>query len=229
MEHQVNAQCIWTLKEKRNGIYVPRLRKKNLITSYGLNNLAGAWSGTLNPPYYLVIDSTNGTVNATTGPGSPTIVLNSDPTAAGDTQLVLSVGMSNQEVVTFSSKSGTGPFTYNLTANTAQTHYINDPCTRQPTPSDTMGVIMNPVQYDSVNYPNEWENWQGGYAQGVGNWTLQFYIPAAQALAFFGTLGLSDNIAFGQGNLHALLAFGYDHSQGVSDVEIDASLTITNT
>jgi hypothetical protein len=68
----------------------------------------------------------------------------------------------------------------------------------------------------------------GGYSNGIGNWTIQFYLPGSTALANLMICGLSDSGTSGTGNLHNHFVLGYNHSNANNDVEIDGSITLFN-
>lgn len=222
------VSCIWTVKEKRNGEWVKVLERKNIFTNYGLSALASAIGGGYTAPIYLTLDSSHATVSTTIAAGASTVQISANPTYTGDSQLVLSAGLSTQETVSYSSFSGTGPFTFVLTSPTLQVHNAGEIVTRQVQVGDTIGNITAPIQYDSVNAPNQWSVQSAGYSSGIGQWTSQFYLTGNQAVAFIAVVGLTDSNTIGSGNLHNHLVLAYDHTAGTTDVEIDVNLTVHN-
>jgi hypothetical protein len=228
MKDSLNVSCTWTVKEKRNGIYIPVLTRKNIFTNTGLTLLASAVSGGYVPPIYLSMDSSYTYLTATYAAGVTSIQTNTAIDQTGDTQLVLSAGLATQETVTFTGRTGTGPYTYTLSSPTANAHNAGDWVARQPTVNDTISTIVSPIQYDSVNFPNLWPPSASGYSIGNGQWTIQFYLTLTQAVAVIMTIGLVDSQTIGQGNLHNHVVLGYDHTQQATDIEIDGNLTLTN-
>lgn len=222
-DNPVGVHCVWTLKE--NGRVVARA--KNVFTVFGLSALAGALSGGYTPPSFLVLDSYGTTLSGPVSPGQTTITTQVRVDITGDTQLVLTPNLSNQETVTFSSVTGTGPYTYQLTAGALQSHNAGDIVLRQTNANDTLATVLSEIQYDSVGAPNERMPSYAGYAQGSGNWVVQFYLTGEQALATFNYIGMADAPLLGTGNLHDHAVLGYTHTSG-NDVEIDVSLTLSN-
>ncbi len=225
----------WVVKERdpHSGLYLPRLSGWNKFTDYGLTNLAQSWTGAGSPPLYLIIDSFKGTVNDVSlaiGATSVTVAASQQPTISGDTQLVLDVGASGQETVTFSgvTNNNNGTWTYALSAPTTQPHSQGAWVVRPVQQSDTLSSIVSEVQYDATNAPNARMKANGtGYSTGTGSYTMQFFLTGAQAITQWVCVGLSDTGTVGQGNLHNHLVFGYDHQQN-NDVELDVTLTLSN-
>ena len=231
MEDKLKTTFVWTVKERdpKTGLFVPRLRRKNIQTSYGMTAYAGAFQGTYTPPIYMVID---GFAPVLSSISSTTLVLTASqkPTLSSDSQLVLSAGAASQEVVSFTgspTQSGSN-WTYTLSALPANSHNVNDICVRNPTASDTLTAIFSEQQFDSVNFPGMRMQSVGGYSAGTANWTMQFFFTGAQAVFEFATIGLADSNLIGQGNLHNLLALGYNHTGTTNDLELDVSLTLSN-
>jgi hypothetical protein len=234
----LRCTTVWTVREfRRKGSLLLReevLRRKNVHTTVGLTAYASAFQGSYTPPQYLVIETLAGLIqNAGTLPLSSTSVqLNVAVDEAGDTSLVLGVGTGNQETVTFSGRTGTGPYTYTISATT-KTHAHLDPCVRLVLTGDGMSQVQSEAQYDSVNAPGQRALSLGGYSQGSANWVMQFFLTGAQGLGVSGAtllwanVGLADNSAVGAGSLHNHLNLGYSHVQG-NDVELDVSLTLAN-
>jgi hypothetical protein len=231
---RVGVGCLWTIKEKdpTTGLYVPVLQKWNKLTSSGLSNLAAAWGvGTFVLPQYLIIDTNYGSlVSALSSTGLTSFQLTARIDIAGDTQVVLGAGTTNQETVTFSSVTGTGPYTYNLSTPTTKTHLVTDPVLRQVNQNDTLSnSVVAELQYDATNDPNHRAVASAGYSQGIGNWTVQFFLTGTQAIGNLMTLGLSETQTVGIGILHNHCILGYYHSlAAMQDIEIDASLTLVN-
>lgn len=224
----LTVSCVWTVKERRGDEWVTVLQRKNIFTNYGLSALASAIGGGYTAPIYLTIDDSYGTISTTIAAGATSVQVSANPTFTGDNQLVLSSGLSTQEVVTFSSFSGTGPITFSLTAPTLQVHNAGEFVNRQVQVTDTIANIAGAVQYDSVNAPGQWPTQSAGYSSGIGEWTSQFYLTANQAQYVLATVGLTDSNTIGQGNLHNHLVLAYDHTAGINDVEIDVNLTVSN-
>lgn len=220
----ISVLCVWTVKE--NGRVVRRA--KNIFTNYGLSSLASAVGGGYVPPYYLVIDSDKTVLSNNYSAGATSIQTAARKDISGDTQLVINPGGGTQETVTFSAVTGSGPYTYTLTAGLANNHNSGETVLRQTAAADTLTSVISEVQYDATNAPNQRVLASAGYSTGSGNFTLQFYITAAQAQAVFNTVGLSEKLTVGQGNLHDHAVLGYDHTAGTNDVEIDVSITLTN-
>lgn len=200
-------------------------------TNYGMTALAAAVQGGYLPPLYLVLMNNGSTMFATANAGVTSIQTNQAVHLTGDTQIVLSPGLSTQETVTWTGVSGTGPYTYTLSAATTQNHPAGDPVCRLPLSTDTMASVVNEVAYDSTNFPNLRLASVAGYSTGNGQWTMQFYYTGIQASTYIMTVGLSDSATIGQGNLHAQLIIATDHTfQNVStasDIEIDVPFQIS--
>lgn len=223
---------IWTIKERdsRTGDYHTKVKRKNLFTNYGLTALASAIGGGYSPPAYLVISQTNAPVYQQANPGDTSIYLNANPTISGDTQIVVGAGQSNQEVLTFTSVSGTGPYIFVLSSPVVNTHPVGDPATRQVNANDTMAQMTNEAQYDPTYNANMRMYRAAGYSGGVGNYTMQFYFSGTTLTNVYAmTVGLTDqqNMTSVNANLHNAVVLGYNHNN-TNDVEIDVSFTITN-
>lgn len=219
---------IWTLKEAETGKI--KWIKENKFTSFGLTAIASAPNGGYVPPQYLALNSAHTTLSAalaTTGLTTLQTVVRID--IAGDTQLVLSPNTANTEIVTFSTVTGTGPFTYTLSTPTTKTHALSDIVIRQTNINDTLTTgIVTPIQYDSVNAPSQWPTSVGGYQTSAGIWTVQFYFSVGQIASYLATAGLIDTQTFGSGNLHNHLVIGEDHTADTTDFELDIVITATN-
>jgi hypothetical protein len=221
----VKGSTIWTIREHRPGGIVEVWRKRNIITSYGLTALASAFGGTYAQPVYLMLDNKSATLNASYGTLVTSVVMNARIDNAGDTQIVLGVGTANEETIAFSAVSGSGPYTYTVSATT-KAHTSGDNCCRAVRGADTLASIQSEFQYDSVNFPGARLRSTGFYSSGTGNGTMQFFLTGAQAVGRWESLGTSENAAVGAGNLHNHLTLGYNHTAGV-DVEIDIALTLS--
>ncbi len=214
------------------------LVRKNIQTNYGLTAYAGAFQPTQSSyvaPQWLGISTKYAQLQSAYGSGVTSLSLDIDPTQAGDSgataQLVLGVGTANQETVSWTAKSGTGPYTFTV-GSTTKSHALHDPVVRAPQLTDTLSQFPSELEYDHTNFPNQRMQSQGGYSAGTANWTTQFYITGSQALnggtaQLFGMVGLFDSGTVAAGNLHNELALGFNHTQG-NDVEIDVSLTTSN-
>jgi len=226
---QAEYSAIWTIKEKVGDIWIPRLQRKNILTTYGLTAFSSAAGNSYIPPNYLIINQAYTTYTATTAPGATSVTLDTDPTLSGDTQLVLGAGLFTQEVVTFNAISGTGPFTYTLTAPTVNSHTIADPCTRNVTVNDTVATMTPEASYDSTNAPGMRLQSTSGYSSGPGNFILQFYMTGTQAqTVYFMTIGLADTQAQGTGNLHNVFILGFNNTGLGNDLEIDVAINTAN-
>lgn len=237
-ELPINARLLarvdWTIKERQDGLWVTVKEFHNLVTNYGLTALASAPAGQYLPPQYLVIDSASTTINAAVNPGDTTVQLLADPTIAGDTQLVLSVGLAAQEVVTI-----TGPgvlttgfpsnyYLFTLTSPAVNAHAQSDPAVRQVTASDTMASVMSEAQYDPTFNANQRSALTAAFSPGTGQNTMQFFISGTTATnLFFAHVGLADQPGIGTlgTNLHNYAPLGYSHSN-TNDLEIDVNWTL---
>lgn len=221
-------RCEWTVKEKVGGMWIVRKRVRNIFTNYGLQALASALSGAYTAPLWLAIEAYYAVPTSLTAAGSGTIVFASRIDQAGDSQLILGVGLASQETVTYTSVTGTGPYTYTLSGVTANSHPTTDPCCRVPLVTDTVAQLSQEIQYDSTNFPNQRMQSPGGYSPGTAQWTAQFYFPGPTAQGFIALAGLTDNETIGQGNLHNHFALGYNNNNSSNDLEIDGVLTLAN-
>lgn len=222
---------VWTVKERdpKTGLWLPRARGKNIHTNFGLTAYAGGFQGSYQAPVYMVIDTFAPTLVSLSG---TTLVLQASqqPTLASDTQLVLSVGTANQETIGFAAGSPVvngNQYTYTLAATPTYAHAVGDICVRATAATDTLTSVFAEAQYDGTNAPGQRMQSIGGYSPGGGQWTMQFFFNANQALLNFVTLGLADSATIGQGNLHNHLVLGYVHTTG-NDAEIDVTLTLSN-
>jgi hypothetical protein len=229
---KLKTEFIWTVKERdpKTGLFVPVLRKKNVQTQYGLTAYAGAFQGGYVPPVYMVIDAYKPTYASGSSGTTLKIASTSQPTVSGDTQIVLSIGTANQEVVTFTGTPtlSSGVYTYTLTASPIHSHTIGDVCVRNPLATDGMAEIFDEQQYDSTNAPNARMQSIGGYSGGSANWVMQFFFASNQAVCYFSNVGLADSVTVGQPNLHNLVVLGLDHTGNTNDLELDISLTLSN-
>jgi hypothetical protein len=226
---KVKVRGDWVVRERRGGVVVAERNFKNIWTTYGLTALAGAITGNgYTAPVYLVIENNATTLAATANPGDTQVQLAARVDQAGDTQLVLDPGAGNQEVVSFTSVSGSGPYVYLLTSTIAQTHTFGAAVVRQVSENDTMASVVNEEQYDSVNFPGLRMQSPSGYSSGPGNCTIQFYFPGPTSVLTFMTCGLADSPTIGAGNLHNHFILGYSNTDAGTDVEIDGSLTLSN-
>ena len=230
----VKVGALWVIRERlvypisHRARWVEVARKHNLLTDHGLTNLAAAFGGTYQNPIYLVLDNKAGQIQnaGTLSIGATSVTLDVRVDEAGDTQIVLGNGTANEETVSFSAVSGSGPYVYTIGATT-KTHAHLDYCSRAPKQGDTISAIQAEVQYDATNFPGKRLKSSGFYSSGTGNGTMQFFITGNQAITRWESLGTSENISVGAGNLHNHLVIGYDHTTG-NDAQLDISLTITN-
>jgi hypothetical protein len=224
----IGVSVRWLLKERQNGLWVPVRAFHNLVTNYGLTAMAAAPAGAYTPPIYLVIDTAYTTMYSQANAGTSTVQLAADPTVAGDTQLVLSVGLASQETVTFTGKSGTNPVVFTLSANLVNTHSTGDPVVRAVTANDTMASVLSEAQYDPTNNPNKRSALTSNYSPGNAQSTMQFFLSGQTATnLFFAHVGLADNSTIGapNTNLHNYAALGYNHNN-TNDLEIDVTYTL---
>jgi len=226
--------CVWKVKERdpRTGLFLPKLQRKNVFTTFGLTALASAIGGGYTFPNSLVMEGFGSSILDPSGVavGATSVTLGARVDQTGDNQLILSPGLPAQETVTFSAvnpNAGLGGFTYTLSAPTTRVHPLSDPACRVPSANDTMVNVAGEIQYDPTNAPNARIQSATGYSQGPGNFTIQFYVTGIQALTTIYLIGLSDSVVLGGGNLHNHVVLGYTHPLG-TDVEIDGSLTLTN-
>jgi hypothetical protein len=224
----------WTIRRKRNGIVVAEYKKKNVITNYGISQLAQAWSGTFATPNYLVVDSyaptltQNVAIGATQVFGTNTLAVTTGSSPPPPiSNLIISLGQSYQESIQVSSITGpvSGVYTYNLASACTHTHNAGEVLARNPIVSDDMSKVISPVQYDATNNPNKYPTSVSGYSAGTGNFTMQFYFTANQLNSYISYVGLTDKATIGAGNLYCWLLLGFDHTQPLEDIEIDCSLT----
>ncbi len=231
----MNAQPInlgvkvhWTVKERQSGAWVVMHEFDNLVTDYGLTALSGAPSNIYTPPIYLVIETSKTTMSSQANSGTASAVLVADPTIAGDTRLVLSVGLATEEVVTFSSKSGTGPYTFTLAGNLAFTHPVADPVVREVANGDSMSAVLAEAQYDPTFDPNNRSVLASSFSPGIGQTTSQFFLAGITATnLFFAHVGMADARPVGSssGHLHNYAHLGYSHTN-TNDIEIDVAWTL---
>lgn len=203
-----------------------------VLSDYGLSALASAPGGTYVAPVYLAIETTHATIQSTILAGATSVSLSQQVDQAGDTQLVLSVGLGTQEVVTFTgapTNSG-GNWIYTLSSPTTQTHNNGEIATRQPSNTDTVSNIVSEMQVDSVLLPGQRIQTVAGYPGSTGVFTVQFYMTGQQANGMLAILYLTDSVTIGQGNIHAYGVYGYDHSfptgGSTNDLETDLVFTV---
>lgn len=227
------VRAIWTIKERQvtpishQEVWVPVFQDHNLFTNDGLTQLAAFFSGSGSPPGYLVIDNYSGQIqNASLAIGATSVQTDKIVDETGDTQLVLGVGSANEETVTKSARSGTGPYTYTISATT-KTHAHLDYVVRKEKIDDVIADIQSEVQYSPTIFPGKRSPRRGFFSAGNGNGTMQFVVTGGEAVGRFESLGLSESDTVGAGLLHNHLAVGYDHTGGV-DVEIEVSVDIAN-
>lgn len=228
VDYAFGVRARWRLREYRGGLLVAEREHFNKFTDFGLTNLAQLWGGGGVAPVYLVIDSFKATLGNSPLAGSASVQTDVRVDKTGDTQIVLNPGGANQETVSFTAVSGTGPYTYTTSA-LANAHTAGEFVVRAVRQADTMASVQQEVQYDATAAPNQRMKAPAGsgYSQGTGSWTAQFFLTGSQAVTNWMTLGLADNLTVGAGNLHNHITFGFVHQTG-NDVELDITLTITN-
>ena len=224
----INIRTDWVLRERQNGLWVVKHRIKNIQTTYGITAYALAPGGGYIAPVYMVIETTAAVLQIGGPPSSTSFTTDIDPTTGGDTQLVLGVGLTTQETVTFSAKTGAGPYTW-TTSPTVNAHNPSEFVVRPALVGDTMAQVINEAQFDPVNAPNQRATTSGSYSPGTGQGTIQFYFSGLAATnLFFAHVGLADQLIIpGTGtNLHNYAALGYNHNN-TNDLEIDVTFTLT--
>lgn len=229
IENGLKAKVGWLVKERNpeTGIWLPKRFTYNVVTSYGKTALASAPAGTYASPIYLVIENTVATQAFSSLIGATSVALNTDPTLPGDTSLVLGLGLASQEVVTYSSKSGTSPTTFTLSTPTTNAHTALDAACRNVTVGDDITAIPSEVQYDPTYAAGRRLQLTASYSPATGQNTMQFFIAGIQAVnAYFVHVGLSDNPLIGTNNIHNYANLGYNHNNS-NDVEIDITWTIS--
>lgn len=226
-----NVTGIWLIKEidPKTKQVVSEIKKKNIMTSYGLSALAGALNGNYTPPIYLVIENFTTTLYTTANIGDSQVLTNARVDITGDNKLVLDPGLGSQEVVTYTSVTGSSaPYTYTLSGTVVNTHATGNTVCRNVSINDDISSVQSEVQYDSTNYPNQRSASPSGYSTGTGVWTVQFYLSGQISQQLFTICGLADNITLGQGNLHNHFVLGLNRNGSTNDIEIDAIITISN-
>lgn len=226
MRERLSLRCIWTVKEKRGGVFVPVLRKSNIFTDDGLNALVQAFGGSYNPPQYLVLDDFAGALQAGYTAGATSIETDVQVQLTGDTQIVVGAGTANEETCSFTGPTGSGPYTYTVSALTKD-HTTGDKVVRAVLHTDDLTTVQNEIQYDATTFPNRRIQSTGGFLSSTGVYVVQFYITGSQGIDFLGNVGLSENDTVGDGALHDHLTLGYAHASGV-DVEVDVTITLAN-
>lgn len=227
MRDSIGVSVEWVVKERRGGLWVPVLRAKNLVTDYGLTQMASLWNGQYVAPQWLAVDTDKATVSIQVNPGGTSVQVNKRIDIAGDTQIWLSPGQPAAEKVTFSSVTTSAPYIYTLSTPAGNTHPVGDTVLRAAASGDGLSTLVSEGQYDAAGAPNQRMQTLPGFSPGDGQWTLQFYYTGTQALFDFNTLALMDSPNLGQGNMHNHFVLGYTHPSG-TDVEIDGTLTMTN-
>src|SRR5260221_1302658 len=193
LEVKAHVDVTWVVKEGQNGLWVPVQRGKNLQTNYGITAYAQAAGGTCVAPGSVGIEKTKARIQSGGGRGTTSFVTAIDPTTAGDVSLVLGVGLQTQETVTFSLKTGSGPFTWTTSASVNQ-HNTGEFVVRLPLATDTMAQVISEAQYDPVNAPNQLSYTSGNYSPGVWVGTIQFYFSAlAATILSFAHVELADH------------------------------------
>jgi len=229
LNSRVRVGCWWRVRERdrRTGLVVAQVCTKNTWTSYGLTAKA---SDTMPSTLYLAVENPGITVSSTVSSGVSSITLSAQAHQPGDTQLVVSVGLSNQETLTFSSATanGDGTYTYTLSSTTTQPHTAGDIACRQVLQGDTVASLVGEQEYDSTNFPGQRMNLAGGYSPGTGQWVYQFFYAGPTLQTTLVSVGMCDSPTIGAGNLLNHFVLGLVHSNPNNDLEIDGSLTLSN-
>lgn len=232
MEQKVTVKGEWTWRERsrESGLVVAEKQINNIFTSYGLTNLISGISGSNTPPIYLAVENTYTNLTLAAGSGVSTLTVGNDIMQTGDTQIYLSAGGANQEIVTVSSKSGSGPYNYILSSPTANAHTTasNDYVCRVPVLGDTMANVISELQYDAVSAPTQRMASPGGYSPGAGQWTVQIFYPGPTLVGVAMLCGLTDSLTIGTGNLHNHFLLATNHTNTNNDQEIDGVITLVN-
>lgn len=221
VEAPLRSVFVWTIKERHGNLWVPVLRRKNLQTNFGLTAYAGAFAGNYTAPQWLVLNTDAASLSSLSG---LTLTLSKAVHVAGDTQLVLGLGLSTQETLNFTSVSGS---VYTLASTPVNAHSAGESVCRNVAASDTLACVLGEVQFDSANFPNQRAQTTGGYSSGTGNYIMQFFLTGTQGLAQFSSMGLADSLSVGAGSLHNHFISGFNH-QANTDLEIDVSITLIN-
>lgn len=226
---QASISHTWVFKERVNGEWVERSRKKNILTNYGLTAYSSAAGGVYVPPNYMVINQTYTTQNTATTAGATSVTLAANPTQMTDTTLVLSAGLAAQETVTFTAVSGTGPYVFTLSPAAVNAHGAGDKAARGVTPADLITIMAPEPDYDATYAHGLRLQSTAGYSSGLGIYVLQFYFSGTQAQGLtFMTIGLADTPTQLTGNLHNILVQGYVNPATGNDLEIDVIINTTN-
>jgi hypothetical protein len=231
MQH-IGVKGVWRWRERdhKTGLVVAEKVVHNVVTDYGLTNIGQAWLSGTPTPLYLAVESTHTYLSVPAPGGSAFIQTLTAIHQFGDTQLTIAAGQSNQETVTFTSVTGTGPYTYNLSGTVQHGHTIADPdwVTRTPQHTDVITALASELQYDPVNFPNQRILSPGGYSPGLGQWTIQFFFPGPTLVGYIMNAGIVDNITLGVGNLYNYFTLGINHNNTANDQEIDGTFTFSN-
>lgn len=227
MKEIIQPRVKWVFKEKTEDGWQIVMEKHNLLTNYGLTSYALAPGGGYVAPVYLVIDQALTGLVSNTNIGDTTLQTVADPTLGGDNQLVVGGGLPSAETVTFTSKTGTGPYTFTLSSGMVNAHTASDAVMRKETVSDTIASVVSEAQFDPTFFPLQRGVMAASFSPGTGQATFQFYFAGTQATnVLFSHAGLADTATVGTGNLHNYATFGYYHNN-TNDVEIDITYTLT--
>lgn len=222
----------WVIRERdsKTGLLIAEKHIKNIATNYLLTNIGAALSGAFTPPLWLAVDNSYSYLSSPASPGDSSVYLVTDLHQVGDTQITLGAGQGNQETVTFTSVTGTGPYQYHLSGTVAHSHTTTDPdyVVRTPLATDSVTNLVSEMQYDSTDFPNQRMASPGGYSPGTGQWTVQFFYPGPTLSGYIMTAGLIDNVTVGVGQLHNHFIIGYNHSSSTTDIELDGTFTFSN-
>lgn len=224
------GEWTWRERERKSGLIVAEKTFRNKLTTYGLTAIGSALSGAYTPPLWLAVENSFTYLTFGVSAGAISITTVADLHQTGDTQLTLGAGQSNQETVTFTSVTGTGPYTYALSTPLLHAHVATDPdwVVRTPQEGDSTGNLVGEAQYDSTNFPSQRMASPGGYSPGSKQWTVQFFFPGTLMVGYLMNCGLTDSVTVGGGNLHNHFTLGIHHTNTSNDQEIDGVFTFSN-
>ncbi len=203
-----------------------------LSTNYGLTQYAATYgtSGLVVPNLFIGCSSSYTTISALSG---TYLTVPARVDQAGDTQLVLGPYLSTQEVVTFTSVTGTGPYVYTLSTTPSYVHNAGDMVIRVTNQNDTSASFLSEIQWDSVALPHLRLPMASGTSLGNGQFTLSYFITGGQGQVKWSHLGLFDNNTIGSGNMWASGISGFDHtipsgSLVAGDVTVNVTIQLSN-
>ena len=126
-------------KFNSGGELVEAIKNHNIVVTAGKNALA-AYLANSSPsaPFmpFMEVGNKGTTVGSSVASGVTSITVNTDILSGSTGSIILSIGTANQETVTVSAKSGSGPYTYTISATT-KAHTAGDSVTLVPAIGDT--------------------------------------------------------------------------------------------